>query len=169
MWYQERVSSTAAELHRWAVADVTVTNAIDEALPPVAGTLTVLRAIQHMESPMVNIRHQTFGLPGQVTSAVISYFSLAGGAAPGWRRTGTLAGWIFSDNSHAAWISNLAYRFLDDALRQPEASRTPFQRRALVAIELLSNAWLSWEPDVAFLNSVMALEVLLGEDTGTKK
>lgn len=118
---------------------------------------------------MVNIRHQTFGLPGQVTSAVISYFSLTGRAAPGWRRTGTLAGWTFSDNSHAAWISNPAYRFLNDALRQPQASRTPLQRRALVAIELLSSAWLSWEPDVAFLNSVMALEVLLGEDTGTKK
>lgn len=168
-WYQDRVSSTAAELDRWAVADITVTNGIDEAMPLVASALTVLRAIQHMESPMVNIRRQTFGLPGQVTSAVISYFSLTGGAAPGWQRTGTLAGWTFSDDSHAAWISDPAHRFLDEALRHPEASRTPLQRRALVAIELLSNAWLSWQPDVAFLNAVMALEVLLGEDNGTKK
>lgn len=168
-WYRSRVSNTVAELGRWAVADLSVAEKIEDAIPVVASAVAVMRAIQHMESPMVNIRQQEFGLPGQVTSAVISYFSLTGGAAPGWRRTGALAGWTFSEDGHARWMSDPAYRFLDEALRQPEGSRTSLQRRALIGIELLSNSWLSWQPDVSFLNAAMALEVLLGEDIVTKK
>ena len=138
-------------------------------MPIVDSAVTVLRAVQHMECPMVDIRHQSFGLPGQVTSVLVSYFSLTDRALPGWRRTGALAGWTFGDDGHARWLSDLAYRFLDQALRQPEENRTGLQRRALVAIQLLSNSWLSLQPDVRMLNAVMALEVLLGEDTGTKK
>lgn len=168
-WVRSRISSTAAELDNYTVADLAVSGDIDDAMPIVDSAVTVLRAVQHMECPMVDIRHQSFGLPGQVTSALVSYFSLTDGALPSWRRTGALAGWTFSDDSHARWLGDPAYRFLDQALRQPEESRTGLQRRALVAIQLLSNSWLSLQPDVCMLNAVMALEVLLGEDTGTKK
>lgn len=88
---------------------------------------------------------------------------------PGWRRVGALAGWTFSDDSYSRWTSDPAYRFLNDALLQQEEFRTSLQRRALIAIELLSNSWLSWQPDVSYLNAAMALEVLFGEDTRTKK
>jgi hypothetical protein len=168
-WYQSRVSSMAAELNRWTVADTAVAEDVEHAMPIVAGAVAILRAIQHMECPMADIRHQTFGLPGQVTSELIGYFQLTGGATPCWRRVGALAGWTFSDDNYSRWTSDPAYRFLNDALLQQEAFRTPSQRRALTAIELLSNSWLSWQPDVSFLNAVMALEVLLGEDTRIKK
>jgi hypothetical protein len=43
------------------------------------------------------------------------------------------------------------------------------QRRALVAIDLLSDGWLSWQPDIALLTTVIALEVLLGEERDKDK
>ena len=71
--------------------------------------------------------------------------------------------------SHTAWNEAAEYRFLDEALRQPDGDRTPLQRRALVAVELLSQAWLSWQPDTAFLSAVVALEALLGEPGDSTK
>ena len=71
--------------------------------------------------------------------------------------------------SHKAWNEAAEYRFLDEALRQPDGDRTPLQRRALVAVELLSQAWLSWQPDTAFLSAVVALEALLGEPGDSTK
>jgi hypothetical protein len=62
---------------------------------------------------------------------------------------------------------------IDDAIPIVESAVTVLravqQRRALIAVQLLSNSWLSGQPDVRLLNAVMALEVLLGGDTGTKK
>ena len=43
------------------------------------------------------------------------------------------------------------------------------QGRALLAISLLSQGWLSYKPDVELLNSAMALEVLLGEEADQDK
>jgi hypothetical protein len=127
-----------------------------------------MRAVQRIESPASADRIQTFGLPGQASSALISYFSLSKGA-PGWKRAGVLAGWSFGDDSHAAWNTDPAYRFLHEALKKPDAARPPLQRRALAAVRLLSQAWLSWQPDIAFLTAVMALEALLGEPADADK
>jgi hypothetical protein len=168
-WFNEASDETAADLDRIAVAEVEVTNGADEAVPLIEGALAVLRAVQHIENPMSAGRIQTFGLPGQITTAMLSYYNLSG-AAPGWQRIGVLGGWSFSDDSHAKWSEDLAYRFLDQALKRSVEQRTPLQRRAIVAVELLSQAWLSWQPDIAFLSSVMALEALLGEpDDRAKK
>jgi hypothetical protein len=38
-----------------------------------------------------------------------------------------------------------------------------------VAIDLLSDGWLSWQPDIALLTTVIALEVLLGEERDQDK
>ena len=80
-----------AELERSAVAEVEVRNQIDEAIVLVESALAVMRAVQHIESPASASRIQTFGLPGQAASALISYFSLSD-TAPGWKRAGVLAG-----------------------------------------------------------------------------
>ena len=161
-WFQDRSDRAVAELGRSAVAEVEVKSRIDEAIVLVESALAVMRAVQHIENPASASRIQTFGLPGQAASALISYFSLSD-KAPGWKRAGVLGGWSFGDVSHAAWTGDPAFRFLDQALKQPDGQRMPLQRRALIAIELLSQAWLSWQPDTAFLSAVMALEVLLGE------
>ena len=74
-----------------------------------------------------------------------------------------LAGWTFDDAAHEAWTTDPALRFLDDAFTRAEPDRTTLHSRALLAVNLLSQGWLSWNPDVELLNSAMALEVLLGE------
>jgi hypothetical protein len=159
-WITEMSDKTAADLDRSAVAEVDVTDGADKAIPLIESSLAMLRAVQHIENPMSADRIQTFGLPGQTTTALLSYYNLSG-AAPGWHRTGVLAGWSFSDDSHTKWSEDPAYRFLDQALKRNVEQRTPLQRRAIVTIEQLSQAWLTWQPDIAFLSFVMALEALL--------
>jgi len=66
-------------------------------------------------------------------------------------------------------MSEPAFRFLHEALIRPDQERTSLQRRALIAIDLFSQAWLSWQPDTALLSGVMALEVLLGDQTDRAK
>jgi hypothetical protein len=103
-------------------------------------------------------------LPGQVRSAGVDYFRLADELGMGGARVGALGGFTFGDDDHQAWATDREYRYLDEALRRADAERTVLQRRALVAIDLLSDAWLSWQPDIALLTTVIALEVLLGEE-----
>jgi hypothetical protein len=168
-WFNEASDKTAADLDRIAVAEVEGTDGADEAIPLIESALAVLRAVQHIENSMSAGRFQTFGLPGQTITALLTYYNLSG-AAPGWQRIGVLAGWTFNDDSYAKWSRDPAYRFLDQALKRSIEQRTPLQRRAIVAIEQLSQAWLTWQPDMAFLSFVMALEALLGEpDDKAKK
>jgi hypothetical protein len=106
-------------------------------------------------------------VPGHLGTDQLFQSDRRGSARPAQnRRAGRLD---VQRDSHARWLSDPACRFLDQALRHSDASRTALQRRALVAIQLLSNSWLSLQPDVCLLTAVMALEVLLGEDTGAKK
>jgi hypothetical protein len=168
-WYEAVVDKSAVEFNRCAVADVTAVD-IDEATSLVMDALAVLRVVQRLRNPMVDVQQQTFGLPGQVTAARLDYLDLTAAPTTRWRHIGAAAGWTFRDADLDAWTSEPALRFLDEALAQPEGDRTLLQRRALIAVDLLNQAWLSWQPDVALLNSAMALEVLLGErDDGSKK
>jgi hypothetical protein len=68
----------------------------------------------------------------------------------------------FGDDLYRAWTSDPVYRFIHEAFELDEANRTRLQTRALLAIELLSQAWWSDHPDVRLLNTGMALEVLSG-------
>lgn len=168
-WYEQFVTDRVTELDRWAVAEVTCPH-ISEAIPLVECSIAALRLVQHLEHPMVDMRAQTFGLPSEVRSARMDYVNLAGRPSIGWKHRGVLAGWTLNHQAFEAWQADPAYRFIDDALAVREGERTPYQRRALTAIELFSEAWLSWQPDVALLNNVMALEVLLGDERdGDKK
>lgn len=142
---------------------------LNEAMPQIASALAVLRVVQHMRRPLSDAGRQTFGLPGQVRSAHVDYFSLADELGMGGARVGTLGGFTFGDDDHQAWVTDREYRYLDEALKRADAERTVLQRRALVAIDLLSDAWLSWQPDIALLTTVIALEVLLGEERDKDK
>ena len=84
-WYRELVTSKGNELDRWAVADVNASG-IDEAVPQGSIALAVLRLVQHIEHPVIDVRLQRFGLPGQVMSASIDYLDVAQGPAWGWQR-----------------------------------------------------------------------------------
>lgn len=162
VWY-ELIAEKVAAFGQAAVAEV-VADDLDEAMHQVASALAVLRAMQHMRRPLSDAGRQTFGLPGQVRSAGVDYFRLAGDLSMGGARTGVLGGFTFSDDDYQVWVTDREYRYLDKALQRADAERTNLQRRALVATELLSDAWLSWQPDIALLTTVIALEVLLGEE-----
>lgn len=168
-WLDDRVSA----LSKSAAAEVCVTDADADmpagALDLVASALAIMRAVQHMQHPMVGMGHQTFGLPGDVPSAVLDYVIIGDALTAGAARSGALAGWTFTDDDHKAWTTDPAFRFLDQALICPERNRTMLQGRALLAISLLSQGWLSYKPDVELLNAAMALEVLLGEATDKDK
>jgi hypothetical protein len=167
-WYTALLAEQANALDMSAVADVSA-GAIGEAIPVVERALASLRVVQRLQHPMVDPRRQAFGLPGQVKSSRIEYLDLTVRAAPGWQHLGAATGWSFTDDDHDAWAEEPAYRFLDEALACPAAGRTSLQHRALVAVGLISQAWLTWQPDLALLNSVMALEMLLGEPGDSAK
>ena len=169
-WLDGRVSALSAS----AAAEVCVTDADDAgamagALELVASALAIMRVIQYMRNPMNRLDHQAFGLPGDVPSAVLDYVVIGDALTVGAARSGALAGWTFSDADHQAWMADPAFRFLDQALSCPEPDRTMLQGRALLAISLLSQGWLSYKPHVELLNSAMALEVLLGEEADQDK
>ena len=163
-WLDDRVSV----LSESAIAEVCLNEAdaagaTAGALDLVASSLAIMRAVQHMQNPMNKMDDQTFGLPGDAPSAVLDYVIIGDALHVGAARSGALAGWTFSDAEHQAWLTDPAFRFLDHALSCPESDRTMLQGRALLAVSLLSQGWLSFKPDVELLNSAMALEVLLGE------
>jgi hypothetical protein len=169
-WLDSRVSPLSASV----VAEVCVTDADDAgtmagALELVASALAIMRVVQHMRNPMNGMDHQTFGLPGDVRSVVLDYVVIGDALTVGAARSGALSGWTFSDADHQAWMADPAFRFLDHALGRPEPDRTMLEGRALLAISLLSQGWLSYKPDVGLLNSAMALEVLLGEEADDDK
>ena len=167
MWH-ELIAEKVTAFGQAAVAEL-VASDLDQAMPQAASALAVLRAVQHMRNPMSDTGRQTFGLPGQVRSARVDYFSLGEELGMGGARVAVLSGFTFGDDDHQAWSTDREYRYLDEALRRADAERTVLQRRALVAIDLLSDAWLSWQPDIALLATVIALEVLLGEERDQDK
>lgn len=164
-YLEDRLSA----LDEFAVAEISGAEDQQDALAMVSDALAVLRTVQHMRHPMARIDYQTFGLPGQVPSAVVDYVIIGDSLTVGAARRGALAGWEFTAEDHQAWETEPAYRFLDEMLATPEPDRTPLQARALLAVRLLSQGWLTYQPDVELLNSAIALETLLGESTDKDK
>jgi hypothetical protein len=167
--FQSYLDDRLSVLDRFAVAEVPGASGQEDALAMVSDALAVVRAVQHMRNPMVGMGHQTFGLPGEVPSAVVDYVIVGDGLTVGAARRGALAGWEFTADDHRAWVSESAFRFLDEALAASEPDRTALQARALLAVRLLSQGWLSYQPDLELLNSAIALETLLGESTDQDK
>ncbi len=132
--FQAMVEGQMAAMDKSSVAEVSVPDGSDAAMPLVAQALAILRVVQHVRSPMSNLQVQTFGLPGEVPSAGIPRFELGeDGLIIGASRVGALDGWTFSDGDHAAWTTEPAYRFMDDALDTPDHDRTELQQRVLIA------------------------------------
>lgn len=174
-----QLQQASARLSSGVVAEVSVSRtggvAIAETL--VESALAVLRLVQRMEDKSWLVAFQGFGLPGRVVTASYNFVNLKGGKVKpagvpevGFRAVGALMGGAtFGDDLHRTWASDPVYRFIHEALRCAEEDRTPLQARALLAIELLSQAWLSDQPDVRLLIAAMALEVLLAESSDREK
>jgi hypothetical protein len=176
---QSQVLQASARLNRCVVAEVSVSRAGGVAVAEqlVESALAVLRLVQRMTNKSWLVGFQGFGLPGRVNTASYDFIDLTGGRIKpvgvpevGFRAVGAIMGGAtLGDDLHRAWASDPVYRFTHEALARVEADRTPLQARALLAIELLSQAWLSDQPDVQLLTAAMALEVLLAESSDQEK
>lgn len=137
----------------------------DQAFDQVALAVDVLRVLQH-------VRHYTtrltqFGVMGSVPRSVVHYGVLddEARAGHGWTRRGEAVGWKFTD-SHE-WKSATAFRWAADAI----GSRAPTEaaQRALIGLQLLSQALVEHRPTLKMVQLVTALEAwLLPRDRGTQ-
>jgi hypothetical protein len=152
----------AARLDESTVAEVACAEP-GEAYEHVADALAVLRLLQHERAPMVDTDWQTFGLPGQVAKWQVDFIDLATGPAEGFFRGGAVPGWTFSEDDHDAFQADAGLQFLSRALAKRR--RTRVEQRAILAARLLSTSTLEQDPDQKLLAAVMALEVLLGDDS----
>lgn len=176
---QSEVLQASTRLNRCVVAEVSVSAAGGVAVAEqlVESALAVLRLVQRMANKSWLVAFQGFGLPGRVNTASYDFINLTGGRVKpigvpevGLRAVGAIMGGAtLSDDLHRAWASDPVNRFIHEALALIEADRTSLQARALLAIELLSQAWLSDQPDVRLLIAAMALEVLLAESSDQEK
>jgi hypothetical protein len=176
---QSQFLQASTRLNRCVVAEVSVsrTGSVAVAEQLVESALAVLRLVQRMANKSWLVAFQGFGLPGRVNTASYDFINLTGGRMKpvgvpevGFRAVGAIQGGAtLGDGLHRAWANDQVYRFIHEALARAEAGRTPLQARALLAIELLSQAWLSDQPDVRLLPAAMALEVLLAESSDQEK
>jgi hypothetical protein len=176
---ESQILQAANRLNRCVVAEVSVsrTGSVAVAEQMVESALAVLRLVQRMANTSWLVSFQGFGLPGRVNTASYDFVNLTGGRTRpvgvpevGFRAVGTIMGGAtLGEDLHQAWMNDPVYRFIHEALACAEADRTPLQARALLAIELLSQAWLSDQPDIRLLAAAMALEVLLAESSDQEK
>ena len=134
-----------------------------DAYEHVADALAVLRLLQHQQSPAVDTDWQTFGLPGQVSQWHVEFIDLATGPGEGFFRGGAQPGWTFSDDDYAAFQADAGLQFLSTALAKED--RTRLEQRAVLSARLLSTSTLEQDPEQKLLAAIMALEVLLDDDS----
>jgi hypothetical protein len=163
-WYELHIDEgVAARFDESTVAEVFCAEP-EQAYDHITDALAVLRLLQHRQSPMVDTDWQTFGLPGQVTQWHVEFLNLTHGASDGFFRGGAQPGWTFSDVDYSAFQADSGLQFLSRALAKDE--RTRLEQRAILATRLLSTSTLEQDPDQKLLATVMAVEVLLGDDDG---
>lgn len=145
------------EIKQGTVAEVDAED-IDTALDLVTVATDLLRVFQRMRT--IYAKTTMFGLPGQLYRSRIRY--LIAGVGPGFRNKGEALGFTFDEDAQAAWRSSPAFPQLAEATSTgqdlPEGLR-----RALLGVQLLSQAILEHRPPFKLLNLVIGLESMLLE------
>lgn len=162
-WQVERFEEEAEKASVTTFGEITAKD-FDEAFDQVALATDVLRVLQH-------VRHYTdrltqFGVVGSVRRSVVHYGVLKEGKAGyGWKSRGEAVGWAFTDTEE--WKSATAFQWAAAAIGSttpPEAAR-----RALIGLQLLSQALVEHRPTLKMVQLVTALEAwLLPRDRGTQ-
>lgn len=148
-WLDEHVAEHAT----FAVVDA---NDRDEAIDLVAQAVDVLRVFQH-------VRHFTsplpqFGIAGDVGEGSLPYFTIDGArAGHGMLRRGNPLGWTFSDPDE--WNNAPVFQWAASGIGA--SSPTESQERALVGIQLLSQAIVEQRGTLRMVELVSALEAWL--------
>lgn len=146
------------ELEQGTVALVEAAD-IDAALDLVTQATDLLRVFQKKGA-----RHRTtmFGLPGQLYRSHVRYLTVGDRAGPGVRNRGEAVGCTFDDAAHDAWLGSRTFTSLA-ALVGVDHPLEEGHRRALLGVQLLSQAVLEHRPAFKILNLMIALESMLLE------
>jgi hypothetical protein len=152
------------ELEQGTVARVEATD-IDAALDLLTLATDLLRVFLKKGA---QFRTTMFGLPGQMYRSQIRYVTDGAEAGPGIRNRGEAVGVTFDDARNAAWLNSPTFTTLA-SLVGTDHPLDERPRRALLGVQLLSQAVLEHRPAFKMLNLVIALEsMLLERDPGTQ-
>lgn len=138
------------------IAEVEAPN-VDAALDALTTVTDLLRVFQHVRYTIS--RTTAFGLPGQVYRSTVRYLRVGPQAAEGFRHRGEILGWTFTADAIRAWRDSPVYPLLADACATEDVDPGP--RRALLGVQLLSQAILEHRPPFKLLALAMALETML--------
>lgn len=124
--------------------------------------MRLLRLFQRTRYEMVWLRHQAFGIPGELTEVQRAAVVLGDHPTVHWHKIGNLAGWEFNAADVADFAQDERFTYLADAVAVRTSQRLALARRALLALEIIDASWLTVDPRVDVLFLAMAVEVLLG-------
>ncbi len=145
------------------VAEVVADNR-DQALEQVAQAVDVLRVYQHVR--FGRMRLTQFDVAGDVPAGGIAY-ARAGGdrGGHGFVHRGEYLGWQFSDSDD--WRDSAAFQFVAGAIGHTDPSEG--EQRALVGVQMLSQALIEQRSAFKIVNAVTALEAWLMPRHGAGK
>jgi hypothetical protein len=152
----ELATQVAEELEKGTIARVDADD-IDAALDLVILAIDLLRVFQKIGA---RFRTTMFGLPGQLYRSHVRYLTTGEPRGPGYRYRGEAVGCTFNDQTHASWQGSRTFTSLA-ALVGADGPIEEGQRRALLGVQLLSQAVLEYRPAFKILNLVIALESML--------
>lgn len=150
-WFNERV----AELGSGACAMVEAVDR-DAALDLVAQAVDVLRVLQHVRHFKMELTQ--FGIAGDIGSGVVSYMEID--PTQSWSGSfhrGNPLGWTFNDPDE--WANAPVFQWAASAIGASSPSES--QRRALIGIQLLSQAIVERRGTFKMVELVGALEAWL--------
>lgn len=153
-----RVVEILRSANAGSIAEVRGVYEIDDAIDAVRMALDALRLFQL--SRRVD-RTTSFGLPGDLYESLIEYVAVWERSAPGGRYRGDFPGWSFDEAAVSDWLNSSAFRFLDQALRNPRADEG--SRRAVVGTQLFSRAAAEHQAGLKMIGIAAALEAWLLE------
>lgn len=132
----------------------------------IRGSIAVLRLYQRARHRRIDFDRQTFGLPGDIGSAVVDHWEtehdrFVGG---GLMRLWNLGSFTFPAEDLRAFPADRRFNYLDQALRRPIGDRTDFEERFLKAIRFMERANSMLEDPIRVVLLAAALELLLGDE-----
>lgn len=136
----------------------------DGAIDLVAQAVDLLRVFQHVRYFTSHLTQ--FGIAGDVGRGVVPFgVTEDGHAGVGFKQRGEALGWTFDDS--AVWAEASAFRWVADAIGSGVLSQS--ERRALVGVQLLSEAIIEQRSAFKMVGLVTALEALVLERRATSQ
>jgi hypothetical protein len=155
----ERHSSFLKKLSAGSYYEVSA-NSRDEGFSLTANAIHLLRLFYHYQGRM-GAFHGAFGLPGQASTANTWYLQrTAEHVTPGWHRDGHVLGVEIPEKILEEFRSSKAFAFASDAIATLAPSEGA-QSKAVVGIELMSQALIGLNHSVNVMHWVQALEAMI--------